>query len=264
MAEECGESAERILALRMNDKGIYNSYLRQHLFGKGISYELIKKCLTEGKEVTASLRRRKEGTRYFVLPVEREADLPGMFVLPSSGGYYGNKVSNWNAKCEYKFRHGRLVPVIARKNIPEWLIQYATTFWVIVEKNELPDGTLMNHDGPTEEDPEGSWMVITAHFGPPSFPKPKVPKDCSDKEKLREYLMSLDNWTRQQWATVYIDLEADGQTGPSEEKREERDEITELKKIVSFLQTQIEELRTETKRLRKIATKRTRPRKKDA
>ncbi len=255
---ETNEVVLKETTLRINEKGIYNSYLRGHLLGKGISYELIKKCLSEGKEVTGSLKYKKEGTRYFVLSVEKEADLPGAFILPSTHGPLGNKVSNWNSSCTFKFRHGRLVPVIKRKDIPDWLIKYATTFWVIVEKNELQDETLLNRDGPTEKDIEGSWFVVTAHFGPPNIPKPRVPKDCGNKTDLKNYLNDLDNWNRQQFSTVYIDLETDGQTGPCEASKENHDEIAELKKIVSFQQKQMEEMREEIHRLKKIFTKRMR------
>lgn len=212
---------EREPTMRINEKGINNAYLREHLFGKGISPELIKKCLSSGEEMTHSLRQTKKGSRYFKMEIPDGTGMPGRFVLPDLNGPLGGKVANWNAKCEYKFRHGRLVPIIAKKDIPDWLLNYASTFWVIVEKNELPNGKLQDADGPTKDDPEGSWLVATAHFGPPSVPKPRVPKDCSNEKELRYYLQYLDNWTREQYNTIYVDLDADGskileETEPSE------------------------------------------------
>jgi hypothetical protein len=326
--EESGDNgSERKPTMVINEKGLNNKYLREHLFGKGISPELIKKCLAEGTEMTHTLRQRKKGSRYFMMEVPEGAGMPGRFVLPDINGPLSTEVANWNAKCEYKFRHGRLVPVISRRNIPEWLLEYASTFWVILERNELPDGRLQDLDGPTKDDPEGNWLVATAHFGPPSVPKPQVPKlpkflqkfikeetgqqlekelllmqnkgemnavmemltssvknSVSSKEQfvafanelnsfvkeLMYYLRYLDNWTREQYNTVYVDLEEEQGEDTEEKEPSPKDRMEEigtgffpakraedvsdtdyLKKIAMAQQNQIEEMREEIKRIRK-------------
>ena len=232
----------------VNEKALRNSYINAHLMGKDISVKLIQRCLKEGVEVTNDLDHTKEGSRYFCLEMPNGAGLPGRFVLPDIDGPLGGKVANWNSPCVYKFRHGKLAPVINRGQIPEWLITYASVVYVIIEKNELPDGSLQVEDGPMESDPEGSWLVATAHFGPPSRMKPRIPRDCLDPKALKSYLQDLDSWSREQRSVVFIDLEADGHIGPAEKTTGVTDELGELRRLITGLKEEVLSLRKQTKK----------------
>jgi len=238
---------------KINEKGLSNSYLEGHLMGKGISKDLILECFNDGIEVTEELKNTKEGSKYFKLDIPEGAGLPGRFVLPSLDGPLGSKIANWNCSCEYKFRHGVLSPVIPRNQIPAWLVDYASTLYVIVEKNELSNGKLQIPDGPTNQDKEGSWVVSTAHYGPPSRQKPRVPKDCSDGKNLKKYLESLDQFTREQSKIIYVDLEVDGNVGL--EKNNPVDENKEMKNIIMEQKEQIDTMRKEMNSFMKRMTK---------
>jgi len=245
------ESTERAPTLAINPKGIHNSYLRKHLLGKRISYELIEECLSDGEDVTDEMKHTKEGSRYLRIDVPDGAGMPGRFVLPNINGPLGEKVANWNCPCEFKFRHGRLSPVLKRDQLPEWLVNYASALYVIVERNELPNGRLQIKDGPTEDDPEGSWVVSTAHFGPPSRQKPRIPKDCSDGKSVKRYLEELDTYDREQSSIIFVDLEEEGTVGPVFEedlthgdKREAR-----LMSVIGEQQQKIDELLSAVKGL---------------
>lgn len=220
-----------------------NSYLTRHLMGKNISLDLIKQCLAHGEEVTSELSSVKEGSRYFRLSLENGAGLPGRFVLPELDGPLGGLVANWNAPCVFKFRHGKLAPVINRSQLPAWLITYASVLYVIIEKNQLPDGRLQVADGPTEDCPEGSWMISTAHFGPPSRQKPRVPKDCGDATAVKRYLEALDGFDREQSRVIFVDLEADGHIGPAPASENPTDEVAELRRVVELLLSEVAQLR---------------------
>lgn len=199
--------------MKLSRKAYDNSYLAGHLVGKGITLDLIERCLAEGQEVTKDISWAKAGSRYFRLDMAEGSGMPGRFVLPELDGPLGGKVANWNATCTFKFRHGKLAPVIQKADLPDWLVGYASALFVIIECNQLPDGRLQIPDGPNEEEPEGSWTVSTAHFGPPSRQKPRVPKDCADPKKVRQYLEDLDTFNREQDRVVFVDLEVDGQVG---------------------------------------------------
>lgn len=229
--------------MRINRKGLENSYLSKHLLGKGISLDMISRCLAEGQEVTDELGHTKPGSRYFRLDLPSGAGLPGRFVLPDLDGPLGGLVANWNAPCVFKFRHGKLAPIIRRGQLPEWLVDYASALYVIIERNQLPDGRLQLADGPSEEDPEGSWIVATVHFGPPSRQKPRVPRDCSDPKAVKQYLEDLDSFDREQSRVVFVDLEADGQVGPAPEPEDPGDELGELRRLVSHLKGEVDSLR---------------------
>ena len=227
--------------MKISRKGLENSYLTKHLMGKGISLDLIQRCLEEGVEVTSDqteVPHPKEGSRYFKMEIPEGAGLPGMFTLPDLNGPIGGEVANLNLDCKYKFRHGKLAPVVRRDQLPVWLVNYASVIFVIIEKNQLPDGRLETPDGPSEEDPEGSWLVVTAHYGPPSRQRPRVPKDCSDGNAVKRYLEQMDTYDREKSRIIFVDLEADGQVGPCE-VGEPADEIAELKRIVGYLKEQL-------------------------
>ncbi len=236
--------------LRINEKAYHNSYIDKHLMGKGISAEDISECLTNGVEVTNEIKNAKSGSRYFKLEIPGGAGMPGRFVLPELDGPLGGEVANWNCTCEYKFRHGKLAPVIKRDQIPEWLVNFASVLYVIVEKNELPDGKLQVSDGPTKDDPEDSWMLATAHFGPPSRLKPRIPKDCSDPIKLKQYLEETDNWDREQSRVIFVDLETEGQAGLSKDSIKTNENF-ELMKIIQHQSELIKEAQKQIEVLRR-------------
>ncbi len=214
--------------MALNEKGIANMYMAGHLFGKDFTMENIAKCLVEGEEVTDKMKHGAEGSRYFKIDIPHGAGLPGRFVVPQeSGTPLAEHVANWNQNCEYKFRHGNLAPVIKKKDIPDWLIDYESTFYVIVEKNQLPDGKLQVADGPTENDPEGSWLISTVHYGQPSRIKPRPPREPKWDELKKDpaasmdavvaylkqqskYQRDYDNWNDEQKRVVFVDLEAEG------------------------------------------------------
>jgi len=228
--------------MKINEKGVKNSYLSAHLFGKGISVELILHALDKGTEEDMG-NYGKPGSRYFKLELPDGAGLPGRFVLPEEDGVYGGKIANWNASCQLKFRHGKLSPILKKAELPAWMIQYASCVWVIVEKNQLEDGKLQLEDGPTEADPEESWIVCTAHFGPPSRLKPRLPKKGASADDLLRYLDQLDSWTREQERVVFVDLEADGVEGLPPKAEASAEEIQLLMKKLADMQEEIRILR---------------------
>lgn len=277
--EKENASAEREPTMRINEKGIKNSYIEAHLFNKGIKRELIEKCLKDGREVTAELKSPKKGSRYFRLEVPDGANVPGRFVLPDFDGVHGGNVASWNElDVKPTFRHGRMVPTIPFSKIPGWLMKYTGSFYVILEKNQLSNGLLQIQDGPTENDPEKSWFVATAHFGPPSEPKPRVPRrpktkklpdlgkiaaqknteevipsliDClsvlfsvieEEREysgKVRDYQEELAKWYGQESRMVYVDFEERGQAGFSQDEIQDK-EIADISKEMTVMQNVIE------------------------
>ncbi len=214
--------------LSLNEKGIANMYMANHLFGKDFTMEHIAECLVRGEEVTDQMKHSADGSRYFKLDIPHGAGMPGRFVLPQeSGTTLGEHVANWNQSCEFKFRHGRLAPVIKKKDLPQWLINHESVFYVIVEKNEMPDGKLQVADGPSEDDPEGSWLVSTVHYGQPSRIKPRPPKEPKweslkkDSNALMDsmvqfqktqskYLKEYAEWSDEQTRVVFVDLDEEG------------------------------------------------------
>ncbi len=246
---------EKEPTMRVNEKALHNSYIDKHLMGKGISAEDILNCLNDGTEVTAEIKNPRMGSRYFKLDVPNGAGMPGRFVLPDLDGPLGGEIANWNHACEFKFRHGKLAPVIRKDELPEWLINFESVLYVIIEENQLPDGKLQVMDGPTNKDPEGSWMVSTAHFGQPSRLKPRTPKDCSDAKKLKQYLEDLDGWAREQDRIVFTDLEVDGQVGLAQESFTSDDENFEQKRMIKYQGDQIKLLQKQIEELRKLIQK---------
>lgn len=269
-------------AFRLNEKGIVNMYMVNHLFGKDFTMEHIVQCLVRGKEVTDQMKHKAEGSRYFKLDIPHGAGMPGRFVLPQEGGTsLAEHVANWNQSCEFKFRHGVLAPVIKKKDLPQWLVDFESTFYVIAEKNQIPDGALQVADGPTENDHEGSWLIATAHYGNPSRIKPRPPKEPkwdalkNDPAVMVEafvkyqkvqsrYLSDLDNWNEEQRRVIFVDLEQEGvgQKGVKE-RRETVDEdensrkIAELegdnaalKKVLLEMAGDVRQMRAELKSLR--------------
>ena len=212
----------------LNEKGIANMYMANHLFGKDFTMQHVAQCLVRGEEVTSQLKHAAEGSRYFKLDIPEGAGMPGRFVLPQeSGTELGEHVANWNQSCEFKFRHGNLSPVVKKKDLPQWLIDYESALYVIVEKNQMPDGKLQVADGPTENDPEESWLISTVHYGQPSRVKPRPPREPkwdsikSNPTALTEamvqyqkaqskYLTDYDAWSDEQRRAVFVDLEEEG------------------------------------------------------
>lgn len=256
----------------LNEKGVDNPWIRKHVFKKGITKEDIVACLRDGTEVTVD--HPKEGSRYFKIETSA-ANLPGRFVIPDpEDKKLGPLVTNWNCPAEVKIRHGKLCSVIKRADIPTWLVDYTTVFYVIIEKNERPDKSLQIPDGPTEKDPEGSWIVSTAHYGEPSRRKPRIPKDPIDTIelkkyienpkiytpeqlraifiKVKEYLEDMEAYTAEQSRVIFVDFEPDvlHQAGLSE-KPKPFDENAELRGIIAQQQKEIEEIRSTLKGLQK-------------
>ena len=203
--------------LTMNEKGLANMYLAGHLIGKDVTVRHIAECLAKGEDVTEKTKYAESGSRYFKLDIPEGGGMPGRFVLPSEGGPLGELVANWNQQCEFKIRHGNVVPTIKKSEIPSWLVELESTIYVIVEKNTRQDGSLQIADGPTENDPEGDWIISTAHYGLPSRRKPRLPKERTD-ENMYTYLEQLDSWSDEQRRVVFVDLEEEGvgQKGPKE------------------------------------------------
>ncbi len=214
--------------LALNEKGIANMYMANHLFGKDFTMRHIAECLAKGEEVTDKMKHGAEGSRYFRLNIPEGAGMPGRFVLPhESGTQLAEHVANWNQSCEFKFRHGNLSPIVKKRDLPQWLIDYESSFYVIVEKNQLPDGKLQVADGPTDNDPEESWLISTVHYGQPSRIKPRPPREPKwdklkgDPQAMMEalaqyqkaqskYLADHDAWSDEQRRVVFVDLEEEG------------------------------------------------------
>ena len=201
------EKLNQAPTFQINEKGLNNSYLEEHVFPKGIGADLMRQCLEKGVEITDEIKHPREGSRYFKLVDSR--GLPGRIILPDLNGPLGGRMANWNQSCVYKFRHGKLAPIIKRENLPDWIKQHNSTLYVIIEKNRGSNGRLQIPDGPTEEDEGGDWIVSTAHFGEPSRQKPRIPKDCSNGKAVKKYLESLDTFNREQSRIVFVDLEAE-------------------------------------------------------
>ncbi|MCK9352479.1 MAG: hypothetical protein WCT49_05885 [Candidatus Paceibacterota bacterium] len=252
MPEKYMEGREHEPAIRINEKGIDNSYTRNHLFQKeGITEALIRKCLDEGKIVTPD--HPKEGAVYVKLDVPDAPGLPGRIELPQYGGSFADRVANLNVDCHLELRNGKISYVVEPEDIPPWLTQYSPVFCVILEKNEARNGKIIKcEDGPRESDPEGSWLVATAFYGEPSMPKPRVPnkKDLENPEKLAAYLHKKDEWERKESKTIYVSKK-EKQIGLS---REEEDEsYSGMRKLQSAITAQrelIEQLLSEQSRLR--------------
>ncbi|MDD4332496.1 MAG: hypothetical protein PHT51_00055 [Patescibacteria group bacterium] len=220
----------------LNEKAIANMYMAGHMFGKDFTMEHIAQCLVRGKDVTDKIKFPQKGSRYFQLNIPEGAGMPGRFVVPNeSGTALAEHVANWNQECEFKFRHGELSPIIKKKDLPQWLIDLESVFYVIIEKNEILDQDgerfktpkLQVADGPTEDDPEGSWLISTVHYGQPSRRKPRPPKMPNWKELKNdpillmeaminfqkdnsEYLKACDSYGDEQKRVVFVDLEEEG------------------------------------------------------
>jgi len=220
----------------LNEKAIANMYMAGHLFGKDFTMEHIAQCLAYGEEMTDQIDHPKEGSRYFKLDIPDGAGMPGRFVVPSEENTAtAEHVANWNQNCEFKFRHGFLSPVIKKKDLPRWLVDLESVFYVIVERNEILDEKngrfsppkLQVADGPTESDPEGSWLISTVHYGQPSRRKPRPPREPKwDKiskdqatfmgEMIKyqkyqsQYQKDYDSWSDEQRRVVFVDLEENG------------------------------------------------------
>jgi hypothetical protein len=154
-------------------------------------------------------------------------------------------VANWNLACEFKFRHGNLAPIIRKKDLPQWLVDYESALYVIVEKNQMPNGKLQVADGPTENDPQESWLVSTVHYGQPARIKPRPPREPkwdaikADPAALmdavvqyekgqRKYLTDLDAWSDEQKRVVFVDLEEQGVGQKAvKEKPKTQEELTD-------------------------------------
>lgn len=268
----------------INEKAIANMYMAGHLFGKDFTMEHIAQCLVNGEDVTDKIDHPKEGSRYFKLNIPDGAGLPGRFVVPSeTESATAEHVANWNQSCEFKFRHGFLSPIIKKKELPQWLVDLESVFYVIMEKNEIldKDSKRMNPprlqvaDGPTEDDPESSWLVATVHYGQPSRRKPRPPKEPSwDKikkdpatlmdEMIRyqrcsaQYQKDYDTWSDEQRRVVFVDLEEAGvgQKGIKEKTENSDKQIAELmhdnealKKMLMQAMGEIKSLKSDVKGL---------------
>jgi len=242
-------------SMLLNEKGVANMYLSSHLLGKDFTMEHIVQCLVRGEEVTEQLKHTATGSRYFKLDIPNGAGMPGRFVLPQeSGTILAEHVANWNQACEFKFRHGKLSPVIRKEDMPQWLVDYESVFYVIVEKNQMPNGKLQVADGPTEDDPEESWLISTVHYGQPSRIKPRPPKEpkwdsvknnpnvftemmIQFQKAQSKYLSDYDSWSDEQSKIVFVDLEEKGagQRGVKE-KSKNQEELTDpnTKKIAEL------------------------------
>ena len=262
--------------MALNEKAIANMYMANHLFGKDFTMQHIAQCLVRGEDVTEQLPHTAEGSRYFKLEIPEGAGMPGRFVLPQeSGTPLAEHVANWNQSCEFKFRHGNLSPVVKKKDLPQWLIDYESTFYVIVEKNQMPNGKLQVADGPSENDPESSWLISTVHYGQPARVKPRPPREpkwdtLKDHTALTEavvqfqkgqakYLSDYDSWSDEQKRAVYVDLEEEGvgQKGIKERPKTQEEltdqntkKIAELENDNAGLKKMLMEALGEIKRVR--------------
>lgn len=260
------EEMERALAelpegqnptMLLNEKAVANLYMAGHLFGKDFTMRHIVQCLLQGKEVTQEMKHAKEGSRYFRLDKPEGAGMPGRFVLPKEDGTpLAEHVANWNQECESRFRHGQLSSVIKKRDLPSWLIEYESVFFVIVEKNTLPNGELQVKDGSTEKDPEGDWLISTVHYGNPSRIKPRPPRGPkweaikSDPAMLNEALIQYnkavqkyfnehDEWSDEQRRVVFVDLEEEGVGQQGVKKGTpvgERKEITDARTLAEVVE----------------------------
>lgn len=244
-------------AFPLSEKAIANMYMAGHVFGKDFTMKHIAQCLTRGKEVTEEIKFPQKGSRYFRLDIPDGTGLPGRFVIPSeSGTALAEHVANWNQECTYKFRHGELSPVIKKSDLPQWLVDLESAFYVIVEKNEIKnhDGErfsppkLQVADGPTEDDPEESWLISTVHYGQPSRRKPRPPREpkwaqikkdpelfmdemIKYQRAIAEYQKTHDSWSDEQKRVVFVDLEEGGvgQKSVKQEKASDDSVVAELK-----------------------------------
>jgi hypothetical protein len=268
----------------IDEKAIANMYMAGHLFGKDFTMEHIAQCLVNGEEVTDKIDHPQEGSRYFKIDIPNGVGLPGRFVVPSeTNTATAEHVANWNQECEFKFRHGLLSPIIKKKNLPQWLVDLESVFYVIVEKNEKLDKESRRYnpprlqvaDGPTEDDPEGSWLISTVHYGQPSKRKPRPPKEPAwDKikkdpadlmeEMIRyqkasgQYQKDYDSWSDEQKRVVFVDLEEEGvgQKGIKEKREVSDKQIAELvhdnealRKMLTQAIGEIKSLKSEVKGL---------------
>jgi len=242
--------------MRLNEKGIANMYMANHLFGKEFTMEHIAQCLVTGEEVTDKIPHPAEGSRYFKLDIPNGAGMPGRFVLPQeSGTPLAEHVANWNQACEFKFRHGNLSPVIQKKDLPQWLIDYESALYVIIEKNQMANGQLQVADGPSEKDPEGSWLISTVHYGQPARVKPRPPREpkwdalkadpaglmdavVQYEKAQRKYLADSDAWSDEQRRVVFVDLEEAGvgQHGVKERPKTQEELTDENSKKIAGLE----------------------------
>jgi len=253
--EELPEGKEAVMPL--NEKAIANLYMAGHVFGKDFTMEHVVQCLVGGKDVTDDIKFPQKGSRYFKLEIPDGAGLPGRFIVPrESGTSLAEHVANWNQECEYEFRHGELSPLKKKSDLPQWLIDLESAFYVIVEKNEILTNEqerfsppkLQVADGPTEDDPEGSWLVSTVHYGSPSRRKPRPPREpkwnkvkkdpnvfmeemIKYQKTLARYQKEQDSWGDEQKRLVFVDLEEDGvgQKGVKVDKEQKSEEIAEIK-----------------------------------
>lgn len=258
--------------LPINEKGLTNRYTKEHLKNKNIPSELVKQCLMKGEEVTDTLKAERrytlKGHRYFKLelPDLDKKYIPGKITLPDPRGELAGEVVNWNFTPIYTIRSGRVVPAILESDLPDWLKKETYALYVIVAKNQRDDGVLLEKDGPAESDPGGSWFVVTAHFGPPSWPKPKVPDfaDCANEkeraEKLKNYLEKKDAWQKENERTYYVIGEEEYKKSvflqkPENYKKEELSKeslfsgVEELKNKSRYQQTVIDGLMKEIEKM---------------
>jgi hypothetical protein len=266
----------------LNEKAVANMYMAGHLFGKDFTMEHIAQCLTCGEEMTDQIDHPKEGSRYFKLDIPDGVGMPGRFVVPSEENTAtAEHVANWNQNCEFKFRHGFLSPVIKKKDLPQWLVDLESVFYVIVERNEILDKEakrfnppkLQVADGSTESDPEGSWLISTVHYGQPSRRKPRPPREpkwdkiakdpatfMAEMIKLQkaqsQYQKDYDSWSDEQRRVVFVDLEEEGvgQKGIKERENINDPQLAEvlndnaaLRNMLTKLQGEVKTLQSEMK-----------------
>jgi hypothetical protein len=271
--------------MTVNKKAIVNMYMAGHVFGKDFTMKNIVQCLIRGKDVTDQIKSPQKGSRYLELRNPEDVGFPGRFVVPNeSGTALAEHVANWNQECEYKFRHGELSPIIKKKDLPQWLVDLESAFYVIVEKNEILDHEqqrfktpkLQVADGPTEDDAEGSWLVSTVHFGQPSRRKPRPPRMpnwnklkndptllmeemIKFQEATSEYQKAYDSYSDEQKRVVFVDLEENGtgQKGIKQESRINDPHVAELahdnealKKMLMSAIGEINTLKSEIKGLK--------------
>jgi len=272
-------------AMPLNEKAIANMYMAGHLFGKDFTMEHIAQCLVHGKDVTDQIKFPQKGSRYFELQIPEGAGMPGRFVVPNENGtVLAEHVANWNQECDFKFRHGELSPIIKKRDLPQWLIDLESVFYVIVEKNEILDHEqkrfetpkLQVADGPTEDNPEGSWLISTVHYGQPSRRKPRPPREpgwgkvkkdpilfmdemIKFQKSISEYQKAYDSWSDEQKRVVFVDLEEKGvgQKGVKQESKIHDSKVAELihdnevlKKMLQNTIGEINSLKSEVKGLK--------------
>ena len=130
------------------------------------------------------------------------------------------------------------------------MIELESSIYVIVQKNEIPNSNPPKYeaaDGPTIDDPEGDWLISTAHYGDPSNRKPRPPKEprwnempkdpavaleeiIKYQKSVADYTKKIDSWTDEQERVVFVDLEEEGvgQKGFRQESRINDPNVAEL------------------------------------